>query len=162
MYQEHWFEILVFSHLALCTLILGLLCYCEVISQGVMVTWCKFWLTVTGLVILWQYSETLFWLVLLTTSLIAVVIIEDEYAMARLLFFLLGLVIAAVGSSSLQQEQSDRAWREAARPALERRNLGHLVDRATPKNLADALNPCSILDWRERGKASGEECKGKQ
>ena len=64
---------------------------------------------------------------------------------AFLMFF--GFFMVETERSRINQE-----WREAARPVFRSRGMVDITDHATPHDLRLYLDPCSAIDWRERGK----------
>lgn len=81
-----------------------------------------------------------------------------DFGVIRIYFavvvFIIGYACGAVNS--------DSEWRTAAEPIFKQRNMGHLAISATPRHLSHALDPCAVLDWRERGKLLTPECQKKE
>lgn len=66
----------------------------------------------------------------------------------------LSIVIVALGlvmhSMHVRHQVEIATWREAARPVFQSRGNVDITNRATPRDLADYLDPAHAVDWRER------------
>ena len=66
------------------------------------------------------------------------------------------LIISLV--ANVVQYNKNRDWREAATPVFKSRGNIDITKKATPRDLANYLNPCLPIDWRERGLAHQAGC----
>ena len=78
--------------------------------------------------------------------------------MSMLTLFVCGLIIV-VQRESTGQDQTD--WQQAAAPLVEQRlpMLDRKVHEITAEDVANALNPCFVRDYRERGLPSTPGCR---
>ncbi len=79
-------------------------------------------------------------------------------ALLVFLFMVQMMVLAAMAYKIELLQKEVNEWRQAAAPVFESRGRAQLVAEARPKDLADFLNPCHAVDFRERGKWFQDGC----